>query len=247
MTPIPIRPEVITGSSAASPGKAVSVLAAGILAASLLFFAFPGIDLAVSGWFHDSASGFVLANNPALRSFRASSTWMLAAVVLLALGQMARHAWRGRAVWRHAPRSLWLLAGLALGPGLLVNGLLKTYWGRPRPIETEVFGGGAPFQKVWVISDWCDRNCSFVSGEASSGAWLVAAALVTPRRIRPVVTVLAVTYALLLSLNRIAFGGHYLSDVVIAWLLCALVFMLLYRFVLLGGARETWRALTFQY
>lgn len=108
--------------------------------------------------------------------------------------------------------------------------------GRPRPTATDLFGGEAPFQRAWVISDWCDRNCSFVSGEASSAAWLVAAALIAPHRNRTAATALAAVYAFAISINRIAFGGHYLSDVVLAWLLCALVLMALSRLILTTSA-----------
>lgn len=136
-------------------------------------------------------------------------------------------------MWSRVRVPIWLLTGLAVGPGLLVNGLLKSQWGRPRPIAIDLFGGEAVHQRAWVVSDWCDRNCSFVSGEASSAAWLVAAALVTPRRIGRTATVAAIVHAGALSVNRIAFGGHFVSDVVLAWLLCGLTSAVLYR-VMLG-------------
>lgn len=105
-------------------------------------------------------------------------------------------------------------------------------WRRPQPIATDLFGGEAPLQKVWGISDWCDSNCSFVNGEASFAAWLVAAALMAPRRIWTAVTALSAFYAFAVSINRIAFGGHYLSGVVLAWLPCALVFIILFHLIL---------------
>jgi membrane-associated phospholipid phosphatase len=54
---------------------------------------------------------------------------------------------------------------------------------------------------------------------------LVAATLIAPRRIRTAATALAAIYAFAISNNRITFGGHYLSDVVLPWLLRALVSM----------------------
>lgn len=215
-------------SGAQAPAGTIPLLGAAILTTSLGFYVFPGVDLAVSAWFH-SSDGFVLANALALRLLRASSTWVLVVVVLAALAQILRHALAGRDLRHQARRSIWLLAGLAAGPGILVNGVLKSVWGRPRPVATDIFGGEAPFQKAWVISDWCERNCSFASGEAASAAWLVAAAMIAPGSVRPFAVGLAAIYAAALSVNRIAFGGHYLSDVVLAWLLCALVFMVLHR------------------
>lgn len=199
-----------------------------IVCGSWLFYALPGIDQAVSRWFYGPDEGFALQNSPALQTLRSSADLLMRGIALLTLFQIARCALARRG----SPRSLWLLSCLIVGPGLLVNGILKAYWGRPRPRETDIFGGEAPYQKVWVISDWCDRNCSFVSGEASSAFWLVAAALLVPRPHRTVVTALAAIYAAAVSLNRVAFGGHYLSDVVLAWLLCALVFLVLARLIL---------------
>lgn len=206
----------------------IFLAALAVIGGSWFFYAFPGIDQAVSQWFYDADEGFALQNSPTLRTLRSSAELLMRGIVLVALFQIARGAWTRRG----SPRSLWLLSCLLVGPGFLVNGILKAFWGRPRPRETDLFGGEALYQKVWVISDWCDRNCSFVSGEASSAFWLVAAALLVPRPHRTAVTTLAAIYAAAVSLNRVAFGGHYLSDVVLAWLLCALVFLVLARLIL---------------
>ncbi|MDY6923144.1 MAG: phosphatase PAP2 family protein [Pseudomonadota bacterium] len=248
MTPVPVLSvfPARSRSATASPDVSLVLLAVAVVATSLVFYLFPGVDLSVSGWFYDAADGFVLADSPPLRALRSSSTWILAGVLVLALFQIARHAVAGRPAGQEARRPLWLLSCLVIGPGLLVNGLLKDHWGRPRPVGTDLFGGEAPFQKVWVISDWCDGNCSFVSGEASSAAWLVAAALIAPRKIRTAATTLAAVYAFALSINRIAFGGHYLSDVLLAWLLCALVFVALARLILPPGEGQAWRPLSFR-
>ena len=112
-----------------------------VLASSWFFYVFPGVDLSVSGWFYDATEGFALAKNPLLRALRSSATWIMRVVVLLALFQIARHSWAGRMAGHAARRSLWLLSCLVVGPGLLVSGLLKEYWERPRPIATDLFRG----------------------------------------------------------------------------------------------------------
>lgn len=248
MTPIPILSEAPgqSRSATAAPDASLAILALAVMGISLFFYVFPGVDLSVTRWFYDATEGFVLAGSPPLRALRSSSTWIMAVVLLVTLFQVVRHALAGHMPGQGARRSFWLLSCLMVGPGLLVNVLLKDLWGRPRPIATDLFGGEAPFQKVWVISNWCESNCSFVSGEASSAAWLVAAALIAPRRIRAVVTALAVPYAFAVSINRIAFGGHYLSDVLLAWLLCALVFMVLSRLILTQSAGRAWRPFSWQ-
>jgi membrane-associated phospholipid phosphatase len=127
---------------------------------------------------------------------------------------------------------VFLISTLVLGPLLLVNVILKNSWGRPRPVQVDAFGGEAPYVEVWRISDWCDTNCSFVAGEASSAVWLVAVAPVLPRSLRPAAAGIALAYALLISLNRIAFGGHFLSDVVISFGLTLLVIAIVHRLVI---------------
>jgi membrane-associated phospholipid phosphatase len=99
-------------------------------------------------------------------------------------------------------------------------------------VEVEAFGSEAPYVEVWRITDWCADNCSFVSGEASSAVWLVAVALVLPKSVRTPATIAATVYALLLSLNRIAFGGHFLSDVLISFGLTLLVIAVVHRAVI---------------
>lgn len=197
---------------------------------TLLFLLFPQLDLAATDLFYRAGEGFPASRDPLLRAFRESSDIVL---MVLALGLIVRLAWvlirRGGAGLVAARRSIFLLAALAVGPGLVVNGVLKSWWGRPRPVGVDLFGGDAPYQTVWRISDWCPSNCSFVSGEGSLAAWFVAVLVLVPARYRAAAAVPTVLYATLLSINRLAFGGHFLSDIVLSWSISAVVFALLYR------------------
>jgi membrane-associated phospholipid phosphatase len=96
------------------------------------------------------------------------------------------------------------------------------------------FGGDAVFSPVWWISDQCQGNCSFVSGEGAASFWLVALAFIVPPRWRPPAVALTLVFAALVSATRIAMGGHFLSDVLIAWLLMFLVMVLLDGAILKG-------------
>jgi len=220
-----------SASTGAKSDRLIIALLFGLMSASGFFWLFPEADIVVSLWFFDPEDGFYLSKHPFLRLLRESSTWVLAGAVAVISIHALYDIVTGALAWPRMRKPIWLLSGLALGPGLVVNGVLKAHWGRPRPIHIDVFGGDAVHQMVWVISDWCDRNCSFVSGEASSSAWLVAAALATPRPIRLAATATTLVYAGSLSLNRVAFGGHFISDVVLAWLICGLIFAILYRLI----------------
>jgi membrane-associated phospholipid phosphatase len=206
-------------------------LGVGVVAVlSMFFLAFPGVDLAVSGAFYAPGRGFVAVGDHLLVGFRNSIDWLVALAVIVMLASLAVKLGRPEEKSPIAPSLvLFLLSSLVLGPGLLVNVILKNHWGRPRPTMVAGFGGSSPYVPVWEISDFCSRNCSFVAGEASAAAWLIGAALLLPQRWRLTGTALAVLYAILIGLNRIAFGGHFLSDVLLSFGLTFTVMALLHR------------------
>lgn len=211
---------------------------------SLVFYLVPGLDLAVSRWAGGADLSFPARKDPALIVVRDAGMVMtrVVVVVLLAIGTAKLIGHRlGRIV--ATMEYLFLLTTLAVGPGLLVNGLLKSYWGRPRPVQTDLFGGDWAFMPAWVPGGACVSNCSFVSGESASSMWLVAIAFVVPARDRLIVALMALAWGGVMSINRIFFGGHYLSDVLIAWALVAAVIVAGWRLFLAGGAAERSAAL----
>lgn len=114
-----------------------------LLAASALFVAFPGLDIATSRFFYDGA-GFPVTAIPAVEALRvalwsAEDVWFL---VALSFAVLAR---RGTALGLASRDWLFQALVFALGPGFLVNGILKRTWGRARPFMTEDFGGAAQF------------------------------------------------------------------------------------------------------
>jgi lipid A 4'-phosphatase len=123
-------------------------------------------------------------------------------------------------------------ATLAIGPGLIVNGIMKEHWGRARPRTILEFGGDAAYSPVWWISDQCDRNCSFVSGEAASAFWLVTIAFLVRKELSPAVAAITFVFAAAVSFTRIAVGAHFLSDVVIAWLITFCVILVAHRLIM---------------
>jgi membrane-associated PAP2 superfamily phosphatase len=222
-----IRLSLAAGVDGASPIAAAAAVTAVL---SAYFVLLPGVDLAMSALFHDPALGFVATMDPLLIALRKSSTWVMGLMLLGLVVVAIRGWWTGG---REARKALFLISGLALASGLVVNGLFKSLWGRARPIQIEAFGGEAQFTSAWTMTDQCASNCSFVSGEASSAAWIAAVAvLMTPQAWRPVLIPAAFAYAAALSFNRLLFGGHFLSDIVLSWAITALVLCLLHRLML---------------
>ncbi len=221
---------------AAGNAAPIFVTAIATAAVSALFLAFPRIDVWVSGLVYRPAEGgFSLGWWPPLVRLRTVghiAIWTVAAVMALSVIVKLLRPTRPSPI---APSKVnFMLWSLALGPGVLVNLLFKNFWGRPRPEAVDLFGGASPYVPVWRLSDACHLNCSFVSGEASAAIWLTALTLIVPPRWRIPTLMVTAGFAVIVSLNRIAFGGHFISDVVIAWGLTLIVIFGVYRFFIVA-------------
>jgi membrane-associated phospholipid phosphatase len=209
------------------------------LATGLVFGLAPELDLAAAQVFWREGAGFI-GVTPAgemLRSiFFAAPFWIAG---LVALGWVLRRL-NLPYVWLPSGRAIAFLAlSLALGPGLLVNVILKDNSHRPRPVQTQELGGTWEFRPWYRFDGQCDRNCSFVSGEAASAFWTVGPALLAPAPVRPVAVAAALAFGTATALLRMAFGGHYLSDTIFAGLFTILIVLGLYRLLLGKKSKES--------
>ncbi len=112
---------------------------------------------------------------------------------------------------------LLLAAVLVVGPGLIVNTVLKPYWGRPRPDETIAFGGSQVVCPFWLPGNDPDGH-SFPCGHASMAFYLMAPGfLVWRKRRRLAITyfTLGVSYGSVMGLCWIVQGRHFASDIVL--------------------------------
>lgn len=142
-------------------------------------------------------------------------------------GRTDRVSWLG---WR-SPQWFFMLLCLAIGPGLVANLILKDQWGRARPGHVTEFGGKKNFTPPLIPVKECPRNCSFVSGEASSMYMpFFAAAAIVPQG-APLLVVGGVVGGLAAGAVRMAQGGHFLSDVIFAGVFMALTVLVLRRLV----------------
>ena len=116
------------------------------------------------------------------------------------------------------------LTSLMIGPVILTNLILKTYWGRPRPSQTLDFGGHLDFVQAGSMIGKCVSNCSFISGEAAGAGWVFCLIFLTPQPARFALALPLTAIAFLTPAMRLAFGAHYLSDVILGWLSSVVVF-----------------------
>lgn len=201
-----------------------------VLILGAVFVAWPQLDLATSGFFYRPDAGFYLRDTPLVRLVYDLVPWVTRTVVAgLALFLLAAWTFRRRhaffATWRRA--ALYLLLVMIVGPGLLVNTVFKDHWGRARPSQVVEFGGTKQFTRAAIPADQCPKNCSFVSGHASVGFYILALAFVLPRR-RALWLALGAGLGLGVGFVRIVQGGHFLSDVVFCGIVVYLTARVLY-------------------
>jgi lipid A 4'-phosphatase len=214
------------------PGPLALKLAVATLGVLLFFALWPRLDLGVSWIFFTPGAGFVAGEQAWFEALRRTVWGLSIAMVLAALAGLAA-SWRlGHPVLRLTLADWGFIAALyAFGPGLLVEAVLKRSWGRARPADVSEFGGARHFTGATDLADQCLRNCSFTAGEmAGAVALAVAAALILWRwrdRLGPgarrAARVLLIGQALLVGVQRIAAGRHFLSDVILSALLTLIV------------------------
>lgn len=202
----------------------------------IVFNRFPQLDILVSNWFfHPSecpegharavCGRFQAAFDPTLAILRDVFQYTPVVIGLVLLGAALAGGRASDARLRLFAKGAWTsIAALLLSGLLLVNMILKEFSGRPRPVDTDLFGGSHPFVEAGRFVNYCQSNCSFVSGEAATAFWVVCLVPLVPRQMRPLALAIAIAFAVFASGLRIAFGGHYLSDAAIAGLLTLTVF-----------------------
>jgi len=214
----------------------VFALTAGVLA---FFRALPELDLFVSRLTFSSTAcepgavskicgEFLLQSNKTFIALRKFNLNMFVFFAVVAVGLVVFQLFFSRRTTAEDLRkSMLLIWTLILATGVLVNLVLKNSWGRPRPLKVDVLGGDLPFVLPGTISSYCETNCSFVSGEASSAAWLFTFLLFIPGAWRWLAGLVLMANMIFFSGLRVAFGRHFLSDVVMSVLFTLCVFMVL--------------------
>lgn len=209
-------------------GRPLVRLGLGTAAALAVLALSPWIDLPLTRLFYRPGQGFFLDPAWWAQLVYGGTRWMTGALIVAMLGTLIWAAATRRARIRNL--AAYALLAFAIGPGLIVNSLLKEHWGRPRPEQLAEFGGHAEFvPALWPVGS-CRHNCSFVSGHAAAGFFLITGAWLWPHR-RRTWRVAGIAAGSLIGLTRIAQGGHFLSDVFGALLMVWLTDELLYSWM----------------
>jgi len=185
------------------------------LFATLIFSVYPQLDLWVSYLFYANNGIFPANELWLVKVVYHGTPWvgrvlfvgsiLLLTVAVLMPSRVSRRNWR---------RACSVVAVVVLGIGLLVHTVLKDGMGRPRPRDVQAFAGPTAFVPVFVPSQFCQTNCSFVSGHSAVGFALMSLGMFGIRRRRQFWLCTGLVAGGLIGLVRIAQGGHFLSDIV---------------------------------
>ena len=189
---------------------------------TILFGLFPEWDLRVAARFYDPQQGFIGRHTVIADFLFYSNRYLFLLALVIIMGYTIQNP-------RNLRATIFLALCLLLGPGLLVNGVLKEYIGRARPDDLLLFGGNQSFSPPWVFADQCATNCSFPSGHAAIGFFWVTLAFIKASSTRRFIIYLTIGLSIgfIYGFSRIYEGRHFLSDVLWSGLLNLLLATLL--------------------
>ncbi|MDD3234777.1 MAG: phosphatase PAP2 family protein [Candidatus Cloacimonetes bacterium] len=176
----------------------------------------------VSGWLFNSSSFAIFiyhyGNLPAL---------------LLSIGGLGMYilSFNKPRLTAYRKIGIYLVIVMVVGPGILVNSILKDNWGRPRPRDLTQFGGDYNYEAPLTF-DPSSPGKSFPCGHATVGYYFFALAFVLRQRRRTLsklVLLASLAWGTVIGWVRIGQGGHFASDVLWAGVLVYLSAYLLYR------------------
>lgn len=184
------------------------------IASILLFVFWPKLDIAVANQFYNhEAQRFIGVDSSTLDVIYRIFAYIQFPLLIGLIYGLFRYKRQAKNSLRK--KCIYLLCCLIVGPGLLVNIVLKdNSFGRPRPKQIELYGGSFDYSAPFRYSGECRKNCSFTSGHAAIGFLLIALTWTTRRREYFIGGLLL---GALLGLMRIAQGAHFPSDVLFSF------------------------------
>jgi lipid A 4'-phosphatase len=212
--------------------RGLRFLASLFVALAVLFVVFPGIDLGVARWFFVPPRSFTLGETRIGRFFDSEIHFAMEWFLVLLIGVFVYGLVRKRVYWGLTPKNfLFVALSIGLSAGLVTNVIFKDSWGRARPSQIVEFGGTKQFSPPFMRSTQCDKNCSFVSGDASLATSFLVFAMIARRNKLAWWAGLG-SFAVLVGLMRMGRGSHFLSDVVFAMIFTLMILLVVGRAIL---------------
>ena len=186
------------------------------VACGLLFFFFPKLDIICSQYFYTTDIGFIHKNHPIVVALYRLVPIVTTVFGVFCLIYLCFAAYNKKKIIQQP--ALYLLLAAILGPGLLVNALLKEHVGRARPSQILEFNGNKAFVGPLHISTECESNCSFSSGHAAMGYYFSSLSYLAPNPYKAIVFLFGIILGSAVGFGRVLQGGHFLSDVIFSGL-----------------------------
>lgn len=189
-----------------------------------LVFRSTDADMALQRWFYSPEKGWLLQYHPFwdfIYRFGIFPGYFLAFAGLI---MITLSYWNVKYI-HYRKASMVLIFTMVVGPGLVVNLLLKDHTGRPRPREITEFGGAENFICVCEKGP-TNEGKSFPCGHCSMGFYLAIPYLFLRNRKKTLayaVLALGVGYGVVIGIARMMAGGHFASDVLWAGLIVWLI------------------------
>ncbi len=224
-----------------------AVVLALLTLATVVLFAVTDLDLvSIRPFYHPELEGpWPVANDPLWLLFYRSAPWITGSLAVTGVALLIT------GVMREKSRQLrlygtFILLCVIIGPGLIINLVLKDHWGRARPRQLVEFGGSSEYSQPLVPFQAGGK--SFPCGHCSVG-YLYGAGWWMWRRSHPRRAAASLATGLvmgtLLGIGRMTDGGHYLSDAVWSALIALGIAHVLYYYVLMVPAREDSRSVLY--
>lgn len=208
----------------------ISITLSGLIVVLLAYN--PTIDINCSYTFYDHDLGFIYRNNFFVQFLFHLIPWLTisSSCILLIFYFVARYL-QNILLQKSI---IYIIFTALIGPGFVVNYILKEYMGRARPVQVKEFGGNRSFTNALHIANQCEHNCSFSSGHAAMGysytSIAYAMSLYAQRKSNSnklkilnklsfnmyinCTYIFGIILGSIVGVSRILMGGHFLSDVV---------------------------------
>ena len=215
--------------------KGIGMLVAtiGILLVISWIFIHWDLDRNIAARFYSPESGWYLKKAEPWHWLYRNGTIPGIAITLAALiGAVITHLRASENHWRRY--FLLVVLTSVLGAGLLVNGILKPYWGRPRPNQIQEFGGQYSYRHA-LSPGIPGKGKSFPCGHCTMGFIFIS--LVYFRRKSSVIAWIGgiggLIYGGVISAARVVQGAHFVTDCIwslgIIWLVSTALYYLVLK------------------
>lgn len=195
-----------------------------ILSAITLIFWFTPLDIAALDIFFAPGKCWCMADGGVWKFLYHFGIYLGYVLALAALVILTLSFWRPKNFIQWRKPAFFLIFCMTLGPGIIINAVLKEQWKRARPRDVVEFGGKEAYTPPVAFGNATDGK-SFPCGHCSMGFYLGLPFLFliyTHKRWAYFFLSLGVLSGGMLGLTRMMAGGHFLSDALwaggIVWL-----------------------------